>query len=81
MKTLQIRNLPDDVHRTLKARAAMAGMSLSAYAQAELKRAAARPTRAEVLDRISRRPPVPAKLSGAAAVRAERDEPELAGRR
>jgi plasmid stability protein len=64
MKTLQIRHVPDDVHRVLKARAAMAGMSLSEFMLAELKRTTEQPTRDEVLDRLRRaeRPdlPVPA---------------------
>jgi plasmid stability protein len=64
MKTLQIRHVPDDVHRILKARAAMAGMSLSEYMLAELERTTRQPTRDEVLDRLRRRErpdlPVPA---------------------
>lgn len=73
MKLLQIRNVPDDVHRTLKARAAMAGMSLSEYALAELRRAAERPTRTEILARIAARPPSRLRRSPATAVRAERE--------
>jgi plasmid stability protein len=73
MKLLQIRNVPDDVHRTLKARAAMAGMSLSEYALAELRRAAERPTRDEVLAKIASRPHVRLRRPPASAVRAERD--------
>ena len=73
MKLLQIRNVPDAVHRTLKSRAALAGMSLSEYALAELRRAAERPTRDEVLARIATRPPSRLRRSPAAAVRAERD--------
>lgn len=73
MKLLQIRNVPDDVHRTLKARAALAGMSLSEYALAELRRAAERPTREELLARIAARAPARLRRSPAAAVRAERD--------
>ena len=64
MKTLQIRHVPDDVHRILKARAAMAGMSLSEYMLAELRRTTQQPTRDEVLDGLRRREradlPVPA---------------------
>jgi plasmid stability protein len=64
MKTLQIRHVPDDVHRILKARAALAGMSLSEYMLAELARTTQQPTRDEVLDRLRRREgpdlPVPA---------------------
>ena len=73
MKLLQIRNVPDDVHRTLKSRAALAGMSLSEYALAELRRAAERPTREEILARIASRPKSRLRRSPAAAVRAERE--------
>jgi antitoxin FitA len=73
MKLLQIRNVPDDVHRTLKSRAALAGMSLSEYALAELRRAAERPTRDEILERIAARPKQRLRRPPAAAVRAERD--------
>jgi antitoxin FitA len=48
-KTLQIRDVPDDVHRTLRARAAAAGVSLSEYALAELTRVASYPPIADVL--------------------------------
>jgi antitoxin FitA len=73
MKPLQIRNVPDELHRTLKSRAALAGMSLSEYVLAELRRAAERPTREELLARIAARPPSRPRQSPAAAVRAERD--------
>lgn len=73
MKLLQVRNVPDGVHRTLKARAAMAGMSLSEYALAELRRAAERPTREEILARIAARPQSRPRRPPATAVRAERD--------
>ena len=73
MKLLQVRNVPDEVHRTLKSRAAMAGMSLSEYALAELRKAAERPTRDEVLARIAARPPIRPRRSPAAEVRAVRD--------
>ena len=52
MKTLQIRNVPDDVHRALRIRAAAAGVSLSDYALGELERAAERPPVAEVLQHL-----------------------------
>jgi plasmid stability protein len=58
MASLQIRNMPEDAHRTLKARAAMAGQSLSEYALSELLASLARPTHAELMDRISSRSPV-----------------------
>jgi plasmid stability protein len=44
MPHLQIRNVPGDVHRTLKIRAAKAGMSLSEYLLKEIERSARRPT-------------------------------------
>jgi len=70
---IQIRNVPDPLHRTLKARAATAGMSLSDYCLAELRRYAERPTMEEMLERIARRTPVKLKESAAAIIRAARD--------
>jgi antitoxin FitA len=72
-KMIQIRHVPDDVHRKLKARAALAGMSLSEYLLAEARRALERPTRAEILDRIARRRSVNPRVPAAEMVRAERD--------
>ena len=73
MKTLQVRNVPDDLHRALKVRAAQSGSSLSEYVLAELRRAAERPTRAELLERIRSRSRVRRAVDAAALVRAERD--------
>jgi plasmid stability protein len=73
MKTLQVRNVPDDLHRTLKVRAAQSGTSLSEYVLAELRRAAERPTRAELLERIRSRPRVRRPFDAASLVREERD--------
>lgn len=74
VSNLQIRNVPDDVHRELKARAARAGQSLSEFALAELRRSLDRPTRADLLDRIARRRPVELDPGTAEQlVRAERD--------
>jgi plasmid stability protein len=70
---MQIRNVPDDVHRKLKARAADAGMSLSDFALAELRRSLERPTRDELMARVASRRPVRAGPSTADVVRAERD--------
>lgn len=58
MKNLQIRNVPDDVHRRLKSRAALEGRSLSEYALSELLRALERPTRQELIERVRQRSPV-----------------------
>lgn len=58
MGLVQIRNVPDDVHRTLKARAALEGVSLSDYLLREVERIAARPTPRELADRIAARGPL-----------------------
>jgi len=52
---IQIRHVPEDLHRTLKARSAMAGMSLSDYLLAELQRLAQRPSREELVARLRSR--------------------------
>lgn len=70
---VQIRNVPDTLHRKLKARAALAGLSLSDYIMTELKRSLERPTREEFLERLATREPVFLKPRAASAVRAERD--------
>jgi antitoxin FitA len=70
---IQIRNVPVDVHRRLKSRAALAGLSLSDYLLLELRRNLERPTRQELLERLSGRIPVTPRHSPAAMVRRERD--------
>lgn len=70
---VQVRNVPDDIHRRLKARAALAGMSLSDFLLEELRKTAELPTMAEVLARIRARRSVSTKRSLAAMVRDERD--------
>jgi antitoxin FitA len=70
---IQVRNVPDNLHRSLKARAAMAGMSLSDYLLGELREIAERPTLAEFRDRLQRRKPVTAALETARLVREERE--------
>lgn len=72
MKTLQIRNVPPDVHRRLKARAALEGRSLSEMALAELTRSLERPTLAELSHRVRQRSAVVDGESAASAVRGER---------
>ena len=54
-KNVQIRDVPDDVHRTLRTRAAKAGLSLSEYLLAEVRDFARRPTLEEVLERAAAR--------------------------
>jgi len=70
---IQLRNVPDILHRKLKARAAMAGMSLSDYLLAEVRGIAERPTLEELRDRLHQRQPVALPFPAARAVRAERD--------
>ena len=57
-KMIQIRNVPDDLHRTLKVRAAKAGMTLSDYLLSEIERVAEKPTLAEMMERLRSREPV-----------------------
>jgi plasmid stability protein len=70
---IQIRNVPDKLHRELKARAAMAGLSLSDYLLAEIRSIAERPSLAEIQARLSSRSAVRPATSPADAVREERD--------
>lgn len=56
-KMIQVRDVPDDVHRTLKLRATQSGMSLSDYIKRDLVHAAARPTLEEIDARVTARPP------------------------
>ncbi len=73
MVMIQIRNVPDDLHRELKVRAARAGMSLSDYLLDEVRQAAERPTVEEIRARLKSLPPVDIGISAAEAVRFERD--------
>ena len=71
-KMIQIRNVPDDLHRRLKARAAMAGMSLSDYLLKEISAVADRPTMEEMRKRLASRSRVETGESAADAIRAIR---------
>jgi plasmid stability protein len=70
---IQIRHVPAELHRQLKARAAEAGTSLSDYLLLELRRTVERPTRDQLMARLKRRARVEPRERPAAAVRAERD--------
>ena len=72
-KMIQIRNVPDALHRRLKARAAVAGRSLSDYLLTEIERVATLPTREEMLERIHRRSRVTLSVPAAEVIRRERD--------
>jgi plasmid stability protein len=71
-RMIQVRNVPEALHRSLKARAATAGMSLSDYLLAELKEIAERPTLAEFRERLHTRRPLAVALDTADLVREER---------
>jgi hypothetical protein len=72
-KMIQVRHVPDALHRRLRARAALAGMSLSDYLRLELEAAAERLTPAEIRERLAALDPVKVRQRPSAAVRAERD--------
>jgi antitoxin FitA len=72
-KMIQVRNVPDSVHRKLKSRAALEGISLSDYVLREMKHVAERPTMQELAKRIASRTPVKYKISPAEIIREERD--------
>ncbi len=72
-KMIQLRHVPDDLHRRLKARAALEGLSLSDYLLREVRRVAERPTVEEVWERVRRRSPARPRTAPADAVRRERD--------
>jgi plasmid stability protein len=71
---VQIRNVPDALHRTLKSRAALAGMSLSDYLLAEIRQSAERPTIDELRARLQGRTGVVLPNEPADVIRAERDK-------
>jgi plasmid stability protein len=72
-KMVQLRNVPDTLHRTLKSRAALAGMSLSDYLLSEIREIAERPTLAEFRSRLHTRKAAAAGIDTASLVREERD--------
>ena len=70
---VQVRNVPDALHRRLKSRAALAGMSLSDYLLNELRQVAERPTLDELRARLNSRTEAALSATPADAIRAERD--------
>ena len=70
---IQIRNVPEALHRRLKARAAMAGMSLSDFLLQEIRHVAERPSMEELRERLERRPIRALDPSPTQVLRAERD--------
>jgi antitoxin FitA len=73
---VQIRDVPEEVHRTLKARAAVSGVSLSEYARGVLARAASRPTPSELAARVGARGAVEPGEPTERAVRSLRQQGE-----
>ncbi len=72
-KMIQIRNVPDDLHRALKVRAAQARMTLSDYLLNEVRQVAARPTLEEVVERLRRRRPIRTRETSAEIIRRHRE--------
>jgi len=70
---IQLRNVPDALHRKLKARAAMAGMSLSDYLLGEIKEIAQRPTMGEMLERLQSREPATFPIDSVRILQQERE--------
>ena len=69
---IQLRNVPSALHRKLKSRAALAGMSLSDYLIDIIRRVAERPTVEELLARLRDREPLDSELSAADIIREQR---------
>ena len=74
MSMIQIRNVPDDLHRALKVRAAKEGVTLSELILRELPRIAHSPSIEEIYARIKSREPVPEHPPAADIIRAGREE-------
>lgn len=72
-KMIQLRHVPEDLHRKLKARAALSGLSLSDYLLQEVRRVAERPTVTELRNRLAHRTAVRPAVPPAKAIRAERE--------
>ncbi len=72
-KMIQLRNVPDPLHRQLKARAALAGLPLSDYLIREVRKLAEYPTPDEMRERLKARSPYRGRISPTAVLRAERD--------
>jgi antitoxin FitA len=72
-KMIQLRHVPDALHRQLKARAALAGLPLSEYLVREVRKLAEQPTPEEMRERLRQREPYQGRTAPADVVRAERD--------
>jgi plasmid stability protein len=72
-KMIQLRHVPEGLHRQLKVRAALAGLSLSDFLIREVRKIAEQPTAEEMMQRLSQRERYTGKLSPTEILRAERD--------
>ncbi len=72
-KMIQLRHVPDSLHRRLKSRAALAGLSLSDFLIREVRKIAEQPSPEEMLERLSRRVPYAGDISPTSIIREERD--------
>ncbi len=72
-KMIQIRNVPDELHRTLKVREAKAGMTLSGYLLSEIERVAEKPTMKEWLERVAKLEPAEVDEPPEVTIRRMRD--------
>lgn len=70
---IQIRSVPEEFHRRLKARAAIEGVSMSEFVLREVRKALDRPTRQDILDRLRAQPVRRLRRHAADIVRADRD--------
>ena len=73
-KMIQIRGVPEQLHNTLKARAAKSGMNISDFIKKELERIAERPSMQEWLERTQQSRPIITKKTAAQVIREMRDE-------
>jgi plasmid stability protein len=72
-KMIQVRNVPDELHRRLKSQAALESLSLSDYLLREIRQTAERPTLREMAERLAARPMVKVRVSPAEVLRQERN--------
>jgi len=72
-KMIQLRHVPDALHRQLKARAALSGLPLSDYLIREVSKIAEQPTQEEMRERLRQRDPFRGRISPTDIVRTERD--------
>ncbi|GMU69702.1 MAG: hypothetical protein AMXMBFR37_20340 [Steroidobacteraceae bacterium] len=72
-RMIQIRHVPEDTHRRLKAQASLEGMTLSDYLLREVTRLSAQPTLEEIRSRLAQLPPVKTRVPVAAMLRQERE--------